>query len=104
VQKLVRVGVFSFAKVLGCVGLLMGLIVGVPYGLIVILLGLVGAAGGNQQAAGIAALGVGGGLAIMVLFPLLYGFFSFVGGLIYALVLNLVLGLAGGLELEFRSG
>jgi hypothetical protein len=102
VQRLVRVGVFSFAKVLGFVGLLMGLIVGIPYGLIVILIGLAGAAG-NQQAAGVAALGIGGGLAIMVLFPLVYGFFSFVGGLIYALVLNFVLGLAGGLELEIRS-
>jgi hypothetical protein len=103
VQRLVRVGVFSLAKVLGCVGLLMGLIVGIPWGLILILVGLIDVGGGNQPATGFAGAGIVGGLTVIVLLPLTYGFASFVGGLIYGLILNLVLSLAGGLELEIRS-
>lgn len=34
--------------------------------------------------------------------PVFYGLFSFVFGLVYALILNLVLSWAGGLELEIE--
>jgi hypothetical protein len=101
-QRLTKVGVLSFGKVMGATGLLMGLIVGIPYGAIAILIGLVGGASGEEGSGVMAAAGIGGGLLMMVLIPLLYGAFSFVFGLIYALIINLVLGFTGGLEIELR--
>lgn len=103
-HTITRIGVVSFGKIMGMSGLLMGLIVGVPFGLILILIALVGgAAGGSAESAGIGAMGVGGGLMVMIGVPIFYGVASFIGGLIYALVINLVLGMAGGLELELHG-
>lgn len=102
-QKITQVGVISFAKVSGMSGVLIGLIVGVIYGGILILMGLIGVGAGGQQGAGIAAFGIGGGLAIMIAAPIAYGVFSFVFGLIYALIINVVLKMAGGLELEIQQ-
>ena len=72
------------------------------YGGIVILIGLLAGTSGEEGAAGIAALGIGGGIGIMIGAPVFYGLFSFVFGLVYALILNLVLSWAGGLELEIE--
>ena len=38
----------------------------------------------------------------MIVVPICYGLFMFVGGIIYAAILNLVLHMAGGLELEIQ--
>jgi len=103
VQTITKIGVISLAKILGMSGLIVGLIAGVIYGGILILLGIAGAASGEEEAATFALAGVGGGLMVMVVVPIFYGGMSFVVGLIYGLVINLVLSLAGGLELEIRG-
>ncbi len=102
-QTITKIGVISLAKILGMSGLIVGLIAGVIYGGILILLGIAGAASGEEEAATFALAGVGGGLMVMVVVPIFYGGMSFVVGLIYGLVINLVLSLAGGLELEIRG-
>lgn len=103
-HTITQIGVVSLAKVMGMSGLLMGLIVSVPWGLIVILFSLVGgAAGGTAEAAGMGAMGVGGGLMVMIGVPIFYGVMSFIFGLIYGLIINLVLKMAGGLELELQA-
>ncbi|MBW3598339.1 MAG: DUF4339 domain-containing protein [Planctomycetes bacterium] len=99
-QRLTKVGVLSFAKVMGASGALIGLVIGIPYGLIVVLLGVAGAA--SEGGGMFGAMGILGGLLMMVIIPIFYGIASFVFGLIYALIINLVLGVTGGLEIELQ--
>jgi hypothetical protein len=102
-HRLKSVGMVSFGKLMGVIGVFVGLLIGLIYGGFLILFGLAGAAGGQQGAPGMAAFGIGGGVAMMVLAPLFYGLFSFVFGLLYALIINLGLHFCGGLELEFEQ-
>ena len=88
---------------MGMSGVIVGLIIGVIYGGIIILLGIAGASTGQEEAAGFALVGIGAGLAVMVGAPVMYGLMSFVMGLIYGLIINVVLAMAGGLELEIRG-
>jgi len=86
------VGVLSAAKILGmlygCIGLIF-----VPFGLIMALAG--SATGGqNSLLAGIS------GVIFAIFLPLLYGAFGFVGGLLGALLYNLVARRLGGLQVE----
>lgn len=105
-HKLTKIGVVSFAKVMGMSGALMGLVFGLFYGVFMILAAIIGfsaAAGGEQEGFGLAAGGLMGAVCVIVLFPLMYGALSFLFGLIYALIINLVLNLAGGLEFEMEA-
>lgn len=102
-QRITKIGVVSLAKIMGMSGLIFGLIAGVIYGGILILMGIIGASGGQDEAAGFALVGIGGGLAVMIMVPIAYGIMSFLIGLIYGLIINLVLALSGGLELEIRN-
>jgi len=99
-QRLRHVGVVSLAKVMGAMGLIVGLLAGVLYGGSILLMSLIGAAGAQRGGAGIAALGMTGAVIVAIVLPLAYGFASFVMGLLYGLILNLVLRMAGGLEIE----
>jgi hypothetical protein len=109
-QVIKRIGVLSLAKILGAMGLLIGLLVGVPMGLFMLLMSLVGGAAavssGDEAATGGmigAGAGVGMALFMMVGVPLTYGAMSFLFGLIYGLIINLVFSMAGGLELEIEN-
>ena len=101
-QRLMKVGVLSFGKFMGASMALMGLIFGVIYGGMAILLGVVGAAAAQEGGGAMGAMGIGMGLGMMIGIPVFYGAFGFVFGLIYALIINFVLGLIGGVEMEFR--
>ena len=98
-RKIKSVGIMSLGKVMGMSGALLGAIFGVLYGGIVIAASLLGFASENG---GFGALGVIGGIALMIGVPIFYGIMSFVFGLVYGLILNLVLGMAGGLEIELE--
>ncbi|MBP89706.1 MAG: hypothetical protein CMJ64_23875 [Planctomycetaceae bacterium] len=98
-QRLTNVGIFSFAKVMGITGFLLGLIGGLFYGSGLMLFGAtVGAAA--EDGVGLALVGVGGGLFVMVVLPFLVALAYFVLGLLHAVIINIVLYLAGGLELR----
>ncbi len=99
-QRLTKVGVLSFAKVMGASSALMGLVIGVLQGTLTIVLGLIGAS--SELGGGFGAMGIVGGLVIMVMTPIVSGVFGFLFGLLYALIINLVLGFAGGLEIELQ--
>lgn len=88
------VGVFSAAKVMGCLYALMGLIIGGLFSLIA-LAGM-GAGGRN----GPEALFFGAGAVIAI--PIGYGILGFIGGIISAVLYNIVASVAGGLEFEFE--
>ena len=79
-QRLTKVGVLSFGKFMGALPLaLMGLIFGVIYGAMMILLGVVGAASGQEGGGAIGhEMGIGMGLAMMIGIPLFYGAFGFI--------------------------
>lgn len=98
-RRLKSIGVMSLGKVMGLSGVLLGAIFGVLYGVVVILASVMGFA---TEDGGPGAFGILGGIALMIGIPVFYGIASFVFGLLYGLILNIVLGMAGGLEIELE--
>lgn len=100
-----RVGVLSFAKMLGVVWACLGLIIGIIYGLIFMVFGaaIMASGGGGDGAAvgGVSTVVVG--LLFIVGLPIFYGVFGFIGGAISAVVYNVAAGFVGGVELELES-
>ncbi|MCC7475087.1 MAG: hypothetical protein IT425_06800 [Pirellulales bacterium] len=89
-----RIGVLSAGKMIGTIYTALGLIVGCFFSLISIL---AMAAGGNGGHLGMAF----GGVAAIIMMPLLYGFAGFIFGIITAFIYNLAAGFVGGIEMEF---
>lgn len=102
-QRLTRVGVLSLAKIMALAGFFASLLVSIPYGLMLMAVGAGIGANAEQGGAGIAAFGVGGGLLVMIGLPFVYAALSFLVGLIYGLIINVVLHMAGGLELRIEA-
>ena len=95
-----RIDPLSAGKFLGVLYALLGLLMGALFTLASLLGAVAAAQRGGNGAAGM-LLGVG---AIVIL-PVLYGFAGFVGGLIGALLYNVVASLVGGIEIDLeRSG
>lgn len=98
--RLRRVGVLSSGVVGGTFGVLIGLIAGGFIALISLAGGMAGAGGPNgPQGAGF-ALGMGIGAVIFA--PIFYGIGTFIMGIIYAAIYNVIAGMTGGIEMEFR--
>ena len=97
-----RVGVFSLAKLQAMIGAGLGLIIGVPVGLIMMVFGAALMSQGGQSRAG-GGVGVGLGLFYMILLPIMYCVFGFIFGALTALIYNIASGFIGGLELEMES-
>jgi hypothetical protein len=97
-QRITRVGVLSMGKVMGGAGLFLGLLFGGLYGIIFAIMGAVGLGQGEEEA----VVGLVVGLGFCLGGPIVYGLLSFVMGLLYALILNLVFKYTGGLELEIQ--
>ena len=98
-----RVGVFSYAKITAVTMAAFGVIIGVIYGLIFMVVGGAMMAGGGRDAgmAGGSTLVIG--LVMMIAIPVMYGIIGFIGGIIGALVYNVAAGVVGGLELELEN-
>lgn len=79
------IGVLSVAKISGVIGALVGLVFGIPFGLIVYFTDPVSGAVGLVLVAGL---------------PLLYGAVGFVGGALYAWLYNIVARWVGGIEVD----
>jgi hypothetical protein len=90
------VGVLSSGIVMGALFAVLGLLVGG----ILTLASLAGALADGGQAGAMAAM-VGVGAVIVV--PLFYGVLGFIGGLLMALLYNLVAMFTGGLEIELAG-
>jgi hypothetical protein len=90
-QEIKSVGVMSLAKLMGLVGLVFGIIVGVIYALmgLVVMMG-----GGDATTAGIVIIGMA--VAMVIGFPIMY----FIIGAIYAIIYNIAAKMMGGIELE----
>lgn len=101
IQRLMGIGVFSFAKVMGLAATLVTFVIMIPYALIMVALSSA-FGGANENVAGGAAFGIGMALAMMIIGPILYGIFGFIFGLIYGAIFNLALRWSGGLEMDIR--
>jgi len=102
-----KVGILSVAKIEGLLMFVVGLFIGVIYGLFFIIFGAglmaaMAQRGGGEQALG----GVGPiviGVLMMIGFPIFYGVMGFVGGAIGALIYNIAAGVVGGIRLELEA-
>ena len=90
-----RVGILSLGKFMGFLYGLLGLLVCA----VLSLFSLLGFATQNQGQ-GQAALLLSVGVASVIILPLLYGFFGFLGGIITVAFSNFVASFAGGIEIE----
>ena len=94
-----RVGVLSYAKIMAVVMAGVMLIIGIPVGLIMMVIGA--AAMTQDGAAG--GIGIGMGLAYMIILPIVYGVLGFIMGAISALIYNVAAGFVGGIEIELEN-
>jgi hypothetical protein len=93
-QILKSVGVLSAAKISGVLYAVLGLLFAPMF----LLVGVVGSLAG-QQANPLAGLG---GIAMAVLFPIIYGVMGFVFGAGGAFAYNLMAKWLGGIQLDFQ--
>lgn len=101
-----RVGVFSIAKIQGLLMFIIGLIIGVLYGLTVMIFGATILATMQRGSDGPALGGIStivAGIVIMIAFPIFYGIMGFIGGAIGGLVYNIAAGVVGGIKLELET-
>ncbi len=96
-------GVLSVAKMYAALMGIFGLIIGVIYGLIIILFGAAILSSGAREATGAGAGSIIGGLLAMIGIPIFYMVFGFIGGAITAFVYNIVAGVAGGVEMDIEN-
>ncbi len=97
-----RFGVLSAAKLYAVVMAAVGLIIGIPVGLIMMVIGAAVMSMGRDGAAG-GGVGIGMGLFYMIGLPIIYGIMGFILGALMALVYNMAAGFLGGLELELEN-
>ena len=100
-----RFSVFSVAKIQGFLGFVIGLLIGVVYGLVFMIFGAaissLAPQGDSQAMGGVGAIVIG--LIIMIAVPVFYGILGFIGGAIGALVYDLAAGVVGGLKFELEG-
>lgn len=87
-----HIDVLSAGKIYAIIAAAVGLIAGVVFFLFGSLLG--SAMGGHGGSAFF------GGIAGVIVLPIVYGIFGFIGGIIQAFVYNLAAGWVGGLRIE----
>ena len=100
-----RVGVLSLAKIQGFLMFIFGLIIGVLYGLIIMIFGAAITSLAPRDEGG-AAGGIGTiviGLILMIAVPIFYGLMGFVGGAIGALIYNIAARFVGGIKIDLES-
>lgn len=102
-----KLGVLSVAKIQAVMMLVLSLLIAIPYGLIIIVISLIGGVGAGSQD-GLSGLVVGGGgivmgIVVMIALPIMYAILGFIAGAISALVYNIFAGLVGGIEIEVEN-
>lgn len=93
-----RVRPLSLGKILGAMYVTIGLFAGLIISTVSVLGFAIGSVAAPDQLGNMAGLLFGVGAVVFI--PLVYGTLGFVGGLVAALVYNLIAGVVGGLEIE----
>jgi len=102
--RIKKLGVLSVAKIYAVMMLIIALIFSIPYGLFIIIFSLTGASNmGGNNALALGGGGVVAGILVMIGFPIMYAIFGFVGGIIGALIYNVLAGIVGGVEIEVEN-
>jgi|SRR3989344_5094561 len=93
-----RIGVWSVAKLEAVLMAIMGLIFGVIYFVMSLIIGALGLGNGDAASFGLlAGLGVLG----IIFLPIFYGLLGLVMGALSAWLYNVIAGWIGGIEIEF---
>lgn len=95
VKRIRKVDPIQSGKVTAIISIALSLVIIIPAFLFFSSLGL------NSSDRGMAGAIFGGGIMMVILGPLLYGFFGFIAGILYALVYNVTYRFHGGLQLEY---
>src|SRR5919107_777595 len=98
-----RVGVFSCAKIYSITLAAMGLIVGIIYGLIFMVVGGAMMAGGGRDSGAAGASSLVIRVIMMVAIPVFYGVIGFIAGALGGVIYNVASGFVGGIELEIEN-
>ncbi len=93
-----RVNVVSVAKVAAVLYAGLGLLSGALFSLI----GMVGLTSAMSGTEGGAFVGLLFGAGAIIVMPIVYGIFGFIGSFIMALLFNVAVGMTGGIEIETR--
>jgi hypothetical protein len=101
IVRLKRVGVLSAGMISGVGGAVAGLLAGgVLFLMSLTMMGVAqqaNANNGNSPTAAVLGMGVGA----IIIAPIIYGIFGFIGGVVYAFIYNILSGMTGGLQMEF---
>ena|SRR5688572_1576533 len=94
-----RVNAFSVAKVAAVLYAGVGLLIGALFSLI----GMAGLGTGIAGAEGLGIMSALFGVGAIIILPICYGIFGFIGSFIFASIFNLAAGMTGGIEVETRQ-
>ncbi|MBD3304407.1 hypothetical protein GF343_04630 [Candidatus Woesearchaeota archaeon] len=94
--ELRKLGILSFAKMNALISAFFGFLAGIIYA----VLGVFAQAGGVPVFPGIPTFVLG--FAFVIILPILYGIFGFIGGAIMAALYNLFASWFGGIEMKFK--
>lgn len=94
-----RINPISAAKVQGVLGAAIGLLIGACISLVAVAFGGL-AASQSDEAIGAGMFGMLLGAGAIIVMPIFYGIFGFIGGLIWAFLYNLAAKFTGGIEIE----
>ena len=96
-MKITKIGILSAAKIQGITLGLFGLLAGI----VMMIISLIASAFMGSMGNNTAGIGIGLGMAIII--PLLYGAIGFIGGAIGAFIYNLAAKWVGGLEIDLEK-
>ena len=94
-----RVNALSVAKVAAVLYAGVGLIFGALFSLI----GMVGVGTALAGTEGAGLMSAVFGVGAIIILPILYGIFGFIGSFIFALLFNVAVGITGGIEVDTRQ-
>ncbi len=101
--RIKKFGILSVAKIQAVMMLVISLLISIPYGLVIMILGatVIGTGAKEGLAAGGGAIVIG--ILVMIGIPIIYSIIGFIGGAIGALLYNIFSGLVGGIEIEVEN-
>lgn len=102
-MRLKRVGVFSCGMIFGVLYGLLGLIFGGIFSLLSLVMAGAGHQLGSQMGQGPNPMaGLIFGVGAIIILPFLYGILGFLGGILMAILYNIVAAMTGGIELTLE--
>ena len=99
-QRITRIGPLSLGKLMGGLGAVFGLFIGMIF-TVVSLFGAAMMAAGSSGAESL--FGIVFGIGAIFVFPILYGGFSFLQGVVVAAIANVAMRVFGGLEIQLSD-